>query len=347
MVKKINMKAVFAALMVFFVAAAMMPVQAMAGESADSKMCFYAGDVTAAPGETIEVPVFVRNNSGMSSTKIFLNSSSEQNVYPVVKSDGKSLQVKPGAVFFSGSILTNTVDQGALILWYSTGDVEENGQLFTVKFKVADNAKEGTYRISISYSKGDTANVKGDNLDVLTEAGTVTVKKAAGSGGNSSGSGSAGSGSGSGGSGSGASGGTVTPGTDNTQSGTAGDEDFEEKGEASLTKKEIIAAVKATDIKLSSKLTKLKSKKAIKLSWTVSGEGRDYLDGYAVHRSTKKSKGYGTKPYKTVAAGKMSYTNSKSLKKGKTYYFKVRGYVEIDGKKYYTDWSNKAWRKIK
>ncbi len=92
----------------------------------------------------------------------------------------------------------------------------------------------------------------------------------------------------------------------------------------------------------SKKITKKNGKKAVKLSWAAP-EGVD-VDGYEIFRSTKKNSGYGTEPY--FETPKTSYTNSKGLKSGKTYYYKVRAYVEINGERHYTDYSTKASRKI-
>ena len=66
-----------------------------------------------------------------------------------------------------------------------------------------------------------------------------------------------------------------------------------------------------------------------------------------VYKSTKKNSGYGATPYFITKKGAMQYKNTKELKKGTRYYYKVRAYVEIDGVKYYSDWSNKAYRKAK
>ncbi|MDY5975590.1 MAG: hypothetical protein SPI84_03005 [Anaerovoracaceae bacterium] len=97
---------------------------------------------------------------------------------------------------------------------------------------------------------------------------------------------------------------------------------------------DIAASVKATSIRLNSK----KGKGYVKLSWIVSGY--EDLDGYDVYRgksrTTLKRWGGNTK---TV------YRNAKGLKKGTTYYYKVRGYKIIDGKKVYTKWSNINYRK--
>ena len=99
----------------------------------------------------------------------------------------------------------------------------------------------------------------------------------------------------------------------------------------------IKAGVEGTAIQLRSKL----NKRSIKLTWTKSKGYK--VDGYQLYRSTKKSSGY----KKYVTTKKLTYTNKAKLKKGTRYYYKVRGYRVIDGKTYYTQWSNKAYRLMK
>ena len=105
----------------------------------------------------------------------------------------------------------------------------------------------------------------------------------------------------------------------------------------------LIKGVGNTTIILKSKLTKAGK---VLLTWTKSkGYKVDYFE---VYRSVKKNSGYGKKPFFTTKDGSWSkYLNTKELKAGKTYYYKIRGVRVIDSKKYYTKYSNKAWRTMK
>ena len=105
----------------------------------------------------------------------------------------------------------------------------------------------------------------------------------------------------------------------------------------------LIKGVENTTIVLKSKLTKNGN---VLLTWTKSKGYK--VDKFEVYRSVKKNSGYGTKAFFTTKDGSWSkYLNTKELKVGKTYYYKVRGVRVIDGQKYYTQCSNKAWRTIK
>ena len=107
--------------------------------------------------------------------------------------------------------------------------------------------------------------------------------------------------------------------------------------------KEQKKAVKALKLKLRTQLVKTKSgKKAVKLTWTNPSDIE--LDGVEIYRSLKKNSGYGKKPLYISKSGK--YTNS-TVKAGKKYYYKVRGFVTIDGEKVYTEYSAKAYRTVK
>jgi len=83
------------------------------------------------------------------------------------------------------------------------------------------------------------------------------------------------------------------------------------------------------------KLTGVKAAKSgtkVKVSWTnISGES-----GYQISQSTKKS---GTK---IVSTYKTTTGKSKTIKatKNKTYYYKVRAYKTVSGKKIYGPWSS-------
>lgn len=102
----------------------------------------------------------------------------------------------------------------------------------------------------------------------------------------------------------------------------------------------IKAGVEKTTIKLKSTFSK---KNNIQLNWTKSAGYK--MDYYQVYRSTKRYSGYGSKAYYQTSTGtKNFYINTKELKKGTRYFYKVRGVRLINGEKVYTQWSNKAWR---
>ena len=72
------------------------------------------------------------------------------------------------------------------------------------------------------------------------------------------------------------------------------------------------------------------------------------VDYFEIYRSTKRSSGYGRKPFFRTPNGNWTkYLNTKNIKEGSTYYYKIRGVRIIDGKKYYTEYSTKAWRSVK
>ncbi len=69
------------------------------------------------------------------------------------------------------------------------------------------------------------------------------------------------------------------------------------------------------------------------------------VSGYEVYMATSKGGTY-KKIYTTAAASKLSYKKS-DLTVGKTYYFKVRAYKLVEGKKIYSDYSAVQSAKIK
>ena len=86
------------------------------------------------------------------------------------------------------------------------------------------------------------------------------------------------------------------------------------------------------------KVTK-KSKNYIKISWTnIPGES-----GYQIARSTKKSSGY--KAIKT-ASYKYKTLNIKTTRNN-TYYYKIRAYKTLNGKKIYGPWSSPRKYKLR
>ena len=81
----------------------------------------------------------------------------------------------------------------------------------------------------------------------------------------------------------------------------------------------------------------------LKLKWQKETSAK--VDYYQIYRSANPDGGFKSIG-KTETGGKTkTYKHSSSLVKGTTYYYKIRGVRTIDGKKYYTQWSNVIQKK--
>ena len=124
-------------------------------------------------------------------------------------------------------------------------------------------------------------------------------------------------------------------------------EDKKEDKTTATTPTSQITTIKKKEIQIAkpSMVVKLKIKKSSKRSVKISWKKQKNASGYEVYRSTKKNKSF--KKITTLKkAGKVIYVNKK-LKKGKTYYYKVRAYKVVSGKKVYGKFSMIKKIKIK
>lgn len=89
------------------------------------------------------------------------------------------------------------------------------------------------------------------------------------------------------------------------------------------------------------KTVKSKKTRTATLTWNKNKKAT----GYVIYMSTKKSSGY--KKITTIKKwNKITYTKKK-LKKNKKYYFKLKAYKTVSGKKYYSAYSNVKKVKVK
>lgn len=304
--------------------------------AADNTPHVYGAKLTVARGEIINYPIYLEGNTGIAAIKVIF-ASETKDITPLVKEDGKSLDFETGEALSAGSAFGSADETGGQIVWFHVKNSKENGKLFIVKLKIADNARSGNYNIKISYSSENTITQKETPVSCRTTDGTITIQESSTTG-NSGSTGNAGSGT---------SGSSTAPDKENTEKPR---DDKAEQPEITPpeaddpTVAEAAAAIKAVKIKLTTKLTKRKGKSSITLTWKLSKRNVKF-DGYDIRRSVKKSSGYGKRAF--ALTKKAKYINSRSLKKGKTYYYKVRAYKLVDGSKVYTKWSNKSWKTVK
>ena len=104
--------------------------------------------------------------------------------------------------------------------------------------------------------------------------------------------------------------------------------------QAQLEIQQNIIDIKSLTIKTTTKFSKNGSKRTAKISWTPSKN----ISGvkYQLYKSAKKSAGF----KKLTTTSKTVYRDTNGLRKGNTYYYKVRAYKYLKGKYYYSGWSN-------
>lgn len=129
----------------------------------------FVENVNAQPGETIEVPVCIENNTGIASVRMKLTFDPD-----ALTPTG----VEAGNLSGSAQVAGNAGQTGEYyILWSNAEDVTDDGSLVNVIFTVSESISVGeSSEISLSYEEGDVCNEAHDDLSVKVKPGNVFIK---------------------------------------------------------------------------------------------------------------------------------------------------------------------------
>ena len=120
-------------------------------------------------GEEIKMPVYIRNNTGIMCAKITVEYTTGLKV----------LKVEKGEIFSAGTFIENTSlnKNGTFdVVWSNTKDVNKDGELFIITFKVPDNAKE-KYQIELSYDQENTFNSRFQEITLSCGSGVIMTEQ--------------------------------------------------------------------------------------------------------------------------------------------------------------------------
>lgn len=130
---------------------------------AATSVIVYGSDIICNNGDTISIPVKIKNNNGIMGFKISV-------LFP---NDIFSIEsVEHGEItkngMFADSITQKTTDKFDVV-WSNTSAVKKNGTIFIATFNISDCAITGDYPISLSYSQDDTFDEEWNDVSLITE----------------------------------------------------------------------------------------------------------------------------------------------------------------------------------
>ena len=138
----------------------------------------YGGTVRVKAGETLDYPVYIKNNPGLSSVMVYIRlTSSSSGIEAVTDEDGEII-ASLGDFSSKGSVLANTYSNGWKIMWYTTdGDQNSDGMLFTIRLKAGDSITAQDLGVSITCMSSNTTNANGDKVSInATSKGTIKLR---------------------------------------------------------------------------------------------------------------------------------------------------------------------------
>ncbi len=128
-----------------------------------------AGQTTGRLGETVEIPVSITQNPGLSG---FCHT---------ITFDASGLTFVSATAnngFANGTLIVNDekASMGQItVLWFSATDVKDSKTAYTLTFKIADNTADGDYEIGITYDDNDNGNALGQDVIFTAVNGKVNV----------------------------------------------------------------------------------------------------------------------------------------------------------------------------
>ncbi len=135
---------------------------------------FIVGSVKGMPGEYVDVPVSIKNNSGLSGFKVSLNYDKEY-LTPIGIIVGTIIESRYQANIKSLNDENTNIEtdlENINVCWYEPENISDDGLLFTIRFLVSDTASlNDIIPIELSYVENDVCKVS--DLDIEAVAPTI------------------------------------------------------------------------------------------------------------------------------------------------------------------------------
>lgn len=136
--------------------------------NANEKAAFSIGNIESQAGDTVEVPIEINNNPGITAFRIIVEYDSS-----ILKLT--NITFKEAAQGFNTGTSQMYDSPYSISGYNSETDINNNGQLAVLTFEINQYAKDGKYDISLSYDSDDVFNIAGDNVGFTLTNGYITI----------------------------------------------------------------------------------------------------------------------------------------------------------------------------